>query len=100
LVAAGAADVEYVGLYYVVNPAGISCTLAEDDNGNLLGFQSLARVALGNPEDTPLGWGIIGTNVSPDAAELLALGAAIPLERDPLPQHRRNSEPFLRQAYQ
>lgn len=72
LVAAGKrtapAEEVYVRDHYVANPLGIRCTLAEDDDGNLLGFQSLIRSVDGNPYDTPVGWGIIGTHVSPDAA--------------------------------
>jgi len=72
LVAAGRrtmpADDEYVRDHYVANPSGIVCTLAEDKDGNLLGFQSLIRAVEDNPYHTPLGWGIIATHVSPDAA--------------------------------
>ncbi|WP_105009427.1 GNAT family N-acetyltransferase [Rhizobium leguminosarum] len=45
-------------------------SLAEDEGGCLLGFQSLIRVTEGNRYGTPIGWGIIGTHVSPDAARL------------------------------
>lgn len=72
LVAAGRrtmpADTDYVREHYVTNPLGIRCTVAEDENGNIMGFQSLIRAVEGNPYGTPLGWGIIGTHVSPDAA--------------------------------
>lgn len=72
LVAAGKrsarANVEFVQQHYIANPAGIRCSLAEDQKGNLLGFQSLIRATGGNSYDTPVGWGIIGTHVSPDAA--------------------------------
>jgi GNAT superfamily N-acetyltransferase len=72
LVAAGKrtarADVEFVREHYIDNSAGIRCSLAEDDKGNLLGFQSLIRATDDNPYDTPVGWGIVGTHVSPDAA--------------------------------
>jgi GNAT superfamily N-acetyltransferase len=72
LVAAGRrrkpADEEYVRDHYVANPLGIRCSLAEDEDGSLLGFQSLIRAVEGNPYDTPVGWGIIGTHVAPHAA--------------------------------
>ncbi|AUW42609.1 GNAT family N-acetyltransferase [Rhizobium leguminosarum] len=55
LVAAGkrtaAADEEHVE-----NPLGIRCTLAEDGDGNLLGFQSLIHAVEGKHYDTPVGW--------------------------------------------
>ena len=62
------ADIDYVREHYVDNPLSICCTLAEDDDGIILGFQSLIRAVDGNPYGTPAGWGIIGTHVSPDAA--------------------------------
>jgi len=62
------ADIDYVRDHYVDNPLGIRCSLAEDEDGNILGFQSLIRAVDGNPYGTPVGWGIIGTHVSPDAA--------------------------------
>lgn len=72
LVAAGKrtarADVRFVLENYTDNPVGIRCALAEDENGNLLGIQSLIHASEGNRYDTPVGWGIIGTHVSPDAA--------------------------------
>jgi len=72
LVAAGRrtmpADADYVRDHYVSDPIGIRCTLAEDEDGNILGFQSLIRAVEENPYGAPLGWGIVGTPVSPDAA--------------------------------
>ncbi|WP_245362263.1 GNAT family N-acetyltransferase [Rhizobium sp. NXC14] len=44
------------------------CSLAEDEQCGLLGFQSLIRATEDNRYGTPVGWGIIGTHVSPDAA--------------------------------
>ncbi|TWF43982.1 GNAT family N-acetyltransferase [Neorhizobium alkalisoli] len=61
-------DALFVKDHYIDHPAGILCTLAEDDAGRLLGFQSLIRSTEGNPYGTPTGWGIIGTHVSPNAA--------------------------------
>lgn len=71
LVAAGKrtspADEGFVRRIYIDDPDRISCALAEDDSG-LFGFQSLKRAEEGNPYGTPVGWGIIGTHVSPRAA--------------------------------
>lgn len=69
LVAAGKrtlpADQAYVLSTYVENPARIRCSLAEDADGTVLGIQSLTRAMDGNRFNTPIGWGIIGTHVSP-----------------------------------
>jgi ribosomal protein S18 acetylase RimI-like enzyme len=46
----------------------IQCVVAEDDDGRILGFQSLRLAKVGNPWDVAEGWGIIGTHVSPLAA--------------------------------
>ncbi|WP_116082979.1 GNAT family N-acetyltransferase [Tropicimonas sp. IMCC34011] len=61
------ADEAFVLERYIDDPARIACTLAEDDAGSLLGFQSLTLAAEGNPYGTPAGWGIIGTHVAPGA---------------------------------
>lgn len=87
LVAAGTrrspADPDFVLGHYIAAPAGIRCSVAIDTDGQhtdgqatdgqdavgrILGFQSLKRAEAGNPYDTPIGWGIIGTHVRPDAA--------------------------------
>jgi GNAT superfamily N-acetyltransferase len=52
---------------YIRHPCGLRCSVALDDAGALLGFQSLLRAAAGNSYGTPEGWGIIGTHVSPAA---------------------------------
>lgn len=52
---------------YIRNPSGIRCTLAVDDDGGALGFQSLIRALPGNPYDVAEGWGIIGTHIAPSA---------------------------------
>jgi ribosomal protein S18 acetylase RimI-like enzyme len=74
LVAAGKrkspADEAFVLSHYVSRPGGIRCSLAIDDDGGLLGFQSLVLATEDNPYGTPIGWGIIGTHVSPLAARL------------------------------
>ncbi|WP_226951380.1 GNAT family N-acetyltransferase [Rhizobium terrae] len=61
-------DPDFVTDTYIHNPHGILCSLAEDDDGQLLGFQSLIRAHEDNRYGTPVGWGIIGTHVSPLAA--------------------------------
>nr|WP_132273717.1 GNAT family N-acetyltransferase [Neorhizobium sp. JUb45] len=58
----------FVLSHYIGNPDGIRCSLAEDDDGSVLGFQSLVLARDGNRYGTPIGWGIIGTHVSPLAA--------------------------------
>lgn len=44
----------------------VACTVAEQD-GRVVGFQSLKRAWPGNPYDVPEGWGIIGAHIHPDA---------------------------------
>ncbi|MCJ2183311.1 GNAT family N-acetyltransferase [Novosphingobium sp. 1949] len=58
-------DVEFVMGRYITNPTSIRCTIAIDEAGNVVGFQSLKKAAAENPYDTPEGWGIIGTHISP-----------------------------------
>jgi GNAT superfamily N-acetyltransferase len=60
-------DPQSVRARYLANPDSIRCTVAIDDSGTVLGFQSLVRAMAGNPYDTPEGWGIIGTHISPRA---------------------------------
>ncbi len=72
LVAAGKrrarTDETFVLSHYVANPDGISCFVAEESGGALLGLQSMKRTTEGNAYGTPAGWGFIGTHVSPNAA--------------------------------
>lgn len=63
-----AADAGFVKANYVANPNGIACTVAEDPDGAILGFQSLIHAEEGNRFGVQVGWGIIGTHVSPRAA--------------------------------
>jgi GNAT superfamily N-acetyltransferase len=44
----------------------VACTVAEDE-GRVVGFQSLQRAWPGNPYNVGDGWGIIGTHIHPDA---------------------------------
>lgn len=61
-------DPDFVRETYINNPHGILCSVAEDENGEVLGFQSLIRAVEDNHYGVTAGWGIIGTHVSPRAA--------------------------------
>lgn len=61
---------------YIAHPDKIRCSLAQAEDGVLLGFQSLKRAAPGNPYGLPRGWGIIGTYVS-KAAGRRGVGKAL-----------------------
>lgn len=58
-------DVDFVMGRYIADPANLCCTVAIDGSGDIVGFQSLKKAVAGNPYDTPEGWGIIGTHISP-----------------------------------
>ena len=60
-------DEKFVLDYYVNGDTKIQCALAEDD-GQVLGFQSLGWATADNQWGVTPGWGIIGTHVNPDAA--------------------------------
>lgn len=60
-------DADFVARHYIANSASIRCTVAVDEAGDVLGFQSLVRAEAGNRYDVPEGWGIIGTHISPRA---------------------------------
>lgn len=60
-------DEAFVISHYIANPVGIRCTVATDEDGAILGFQSLVRAIAGNRYDVPEGWGIIGSHISPCA---------------------------------
>lgn len=59
-------DVALVRERYLDMEYGVACTVAEQD-GRVVGFQSLKRAWPGNPYDAAEGWGIIGTHIHPDA---------------------------------
>ena len=61
-------DLDYTMANYVNRPDGILCSVAVEEDGSVLGLQSLSRAMEGNPYRTPEGWGIIGTHVAPTAA--------------------------------
>jgi len=50
-------DADFVARHYIANPASIRCTVAVDEAGDVLGFQSLVRAEAGNRYDVPEGWG-------------------------------------------
>ncbi len=60
-------DEPFVLDYYINSTQQIRCSLADDD-GTVLGFQSLKLATDGNEWGVTPGWGIIGTHVNPDAA--------------------------------
>ncbi|RVV98917.1 GNAT family N-acetyltransferase [Mesobaculum littorinae] len=72
LVAAGkrqkASDPDFARANYITHPDEIRCSLAIDEAGEVMGFQSLRRASEGNPYGTPSGWGIIGTHIRPTSA--------------------------------
>lgn len=69
-------DRETVLARYIQHPARLQCSVAQDAQGRVLGFQSLIRATAGNPYDVPEGWGIIGTHISPQAHRL-GIGKAL-----------------------
>ncbi|MCV9936805.1 GNAT family N-acetyltransferase [Boseaceae bacterium BT-24-1] len=60
-------DPDFVLATYIAHPDRVACTVALDDAGTVLGFQSLRRARPGDPYGTPPGWGSIGTHVAPHA---------------------------------
>ncbi|NRA30138.1 MAG: GNAT family N-acetyltransferase [Parvularculaceae bacterium] len=52
---------------YIDHPERVRCSVAVDENNNLIGFQSLVRSWPDNSYGVPLGWGIVGTHISPRA---------------------------------
>lgn len=59
-------DVTLVRERYLDMAYWLACTVAEQE-GQIVGFQSLKRAWPGNPYDVAEGWGIIGTHIHPDA---------------------------------
>lgn len=60
-------DEEMARDHYVLDPHGILTSVAME-GGACLGLQILSRAYEGNPYGAPMGSGIIGTHVAPDAA--------------------------------
>ncbi len=69
------ADRDLALRHYIGHANQVQCTLAEEA-GRILGFQSLKRAEAGNPYGVALGWGIVGTHISPRAARR-GIGAAL-----------------------
>lgn len=63
---ASSVDVAQVRERYLDMEHRVACTVAEQE-GRIVGFQSLKRAWPGNPYDVADGWGIIGTHIRPDA---------------------------------
>ncbi len=61
-------DITAVLENYIQHTDRIECSVAEDDDGRIMGFQSLRYARADNPYGVAEGWGIIGTHVSPQAA--------------------------------
>lgn len=61
-------DPEFVLSNYITNPHDIRCSVAVDENGDVLGFQALILATEGNQYGVAIGWGVIGTHISPRAA--------------------------------
>ena len=58
---------EHVRSFYIDHPDSIKCSVASDEQGRVVGFQSLKIARPGNDYDLPVGWGVIGTYVSSTA---------------------------------
>ncbi|KJZ23966.1 GNAT family N-acetyltransferase [Tritonibacter mobilis] len=61
-------DAIFAQTHYIAHPDRLSCLIAMDVRGDVLGFQSLKIAVDGNAYGTPVGWGIIGTHVLPQAS--------------------------------
>lgn len=59
-------DVAAIRETYLDGPGRIACTVAEQD-GRVVGFQSLKKAWVGNGYGVTEGWGIIGTHIHPEA---------------------------------
>jgi len=54
---------DHVRANYVDHPERVECSVAVDETGTIVGFQSLRLATEGNSYDVTPGWGIIGTYV-------------------------------------
>ena len=59
-------DAEFIRSHYIDHPARVAVTVAEEE-GTVLGFQSLKRAWPDNPYGVTPGWGLIGTHLAPEA---------------------------------
>lgn len=62
---ASAVDAALVRERYLGHEHTVACTVAEQE-GRVVGFQSLKRAWPQNPYEVPEGWGIIGTHIHPE----------------------------------
>lgn len=60
-----ACDPDYIRAFYIEHPDQVSCLVACDEAGQVLGFQSLKRAIEGNPYGVTVGWGVIGSYAKP-----------------------------------
>ena len=67
---------DHVRAHYVDHPERIECSVALDETGAVVGFQSLRLAVEGNSYDVTPGWGIIGTYVKLDTARR-GIGSAL-----------------------
>lgn len=58
-------DEAHIRERYLDTAHEVACTVAEQD-GRVVGFQSLKRAWPGNPYEVTEGWGVIGTHIHPD----------------------------------
>lgn len=61
-------DPTWVRENYIAHPNKISCFVAAEETGLILGLQSLRRAGINDPFGTPEGWATIGTHIDPNAA--------------------------------
>ena len=54
---------DHVRAFYIQHPERIECSVAIDETGTIVGFQSLRLAVEDNSYDVTPGWGIIGTYV-------------------------------------
>lgn len=59
-------DPEFITNFYIEHADNIQCTIAQNSEGTILGFQILKRASVDNQFDVTPGWGIIGTYVKLD----------------------------------
>ena len=61
------ATADWVRARYIDDPNRVLAQVAVDDQGRVLGLQSLTLATVGNIYGAPPGWGVIGTHIAPDA---------------------------------
>ena len=63
-----ACDRDFALQHYISHPDRIACYVAQDEDGTILGFQSLKLALENNEYGVAPGWGVIGTHIAPRAA--------------------------------